>query len=139
MANSPPSPSSPRVLTELDHVRIGKLLRHPGMSFADELESVLDNARLVSSYDVPPGLVTMNSRVLIADGALGEERTLTLCYPPDSNPGTGFVSVLSPVGTALLGLAEGQTAHWSAPGGDQASAKILKVVFQPEESGDYLR
>jgi regulator of nucleoside diphosphate kinase len=139
MATSPQSPQSPRVLTELDHVRIGKLLRHPGMSFAAELESVLDNARLVSSYDVPPGLVTMNSRVLIADGVLGEERTLTLCYPPDSNPNTGFVSVLSPVGSALLGLVEGQTAYWNAPGGEQASAKVLKVVFQPEENGDYLR
>lgn len=133
------SPQPARVLTELDHVRIGKLLKHPNMEFAAELASVLDNAELVSSYDVPPDLVTMNSQVLIADEMLGEERTLTLCYPSDTDPNTGFVSVLSPVGTALLGLAEGQTARWSAPGGEPASAKILKVVFQPEESGDYLR
>ena len=128
-----------RVLTELDHIRISKLLKHPGMAFAAELESVLDNAELVSSYDVQASLVTMNSRVLIADDFLGEERTLTLCYPPDADPKTGFVSILSPVGTALLGLAEGQMAHWSAPNGEQASARILKVVFQPEESGDYLQ
>ena len=128
-----------RVLTELDHIRISKLLKHPGMAFAAELESVLDNAELVSSYDVQASLVTMNSRVLIADEFLGEERTLTLCYPPDADPKTGFVSILSPVGTALLGLAEGQMAHWSAPNGEQASARILKVVFQPEESGDYLQ
>ena len=133
------SPQPARVLTELDHVRISKLLKHPGMAFAAELESVIDNAELVSSYDVPPNLVTMNSRVLIADEVLGEDRTLTLCYPPDADPNTGFASVLSPVGSALLGLAEGQTAHWSAPSGEPASAKILKVVFQPEESGDYLR
>lgn len=133
------SPQPTRVLTELDHVRIDKLLKHPGKAFAAELASVLDSAELVSSYDVQPNLVTMNSRVLIADGLLGEERTLTLCYPPDTNPSTGFVSVLSPVGTALLGLAEGETARWCAPGGEPASAKILKVVFQPEESGDYLR
>lgn len=132
------SPSSARVLTELDHVRIGKLLKHPGMAFAAALEAVLDNAELISSYDVPPQLVTMNSRVLIADALLGEERTLTLCYPPEADPNTGFVSVLSPVGTALLGLTEGQTAHWAAPHGAQACATILKVIFQPEESGDYL-
>ena len=107
------------------------------MASAATLEAVLDNAELVSSHDVPPQLVTMNSRVLIAD-ALGQERTLTLCYPPDADPATGFVSVLSPVGTALLGLAEGQTAQWVAPNGAQASAKILEVVFQPEESGEYL-
>lgn len=133
------SPNSVRVLTELDQVRISKLLKHPDMAFATELESVIDNAELLSSYDVPRHLVTMNSRVLIADEMLGEERSLTLCYPPDTDPNTGFVSVLSPVGTALLGLTEGQTACWKAPGGEPASAKILKVTFQPEDSGDYLR
>jgi regulator of nucleoside diphosphate kinase len=133
------SPQPPRVLTELDQVRISKLLNHPDMAFAAELASVIDSAELVSSYDVPPHRVTMNSRVLIADETLGEERTLTLCYPPDTDPNTGFVSVLSPVGTALLGMAKGQTARWSTPGGEPASAKILKIVFQPEENGDYLR
>ncbi|MEO5606968.1 MAG: GreA/GreB family elongation factor, partial [Polaromonas sp.] len=108
-------------------------------SFAAELEVVLDNAELVSSHQIPPQLVTMNSRVLIADAQTGDERTLTLCYPPDTDPNTGFVSVLSPVGTALLGLAEGEVAQWAAPNGTQASAKILKVLFQPEESGEYLR
>jgi regulator of nucleoside diphosphate kinase len=131
--------SNTRTLTELDHIRISNLLKHPGMAFAAELESVIDNAELVSSYQVPPNMVTMNSRVLIADGQTSDERTLTLCYPPDTDPNTGVVSVLSPVGTALLGLSEGQMAHWGAPNGAQVSAKILKVVFQPEESGEYLR
>ena len=136
MATSLPTP---RTLSELDHIRISNLLKHPGMSFAAELESVIDNAELVSSHQIPPHLVTMNSRVLIADAQTGDERTLTLCYPPDTDPNTGFVSVLSPVGTGLLGLAEGEVAQWAAPNGTQASAKILKVLFQPEESGEYLR
>lgn len=133
------SPQSARVLTELDHIRISNLLKHPGMAFAAELESVIDNAELISSYQVPPDLVTMNSQVLIADGQTGSERKLTLCYPPDADPATGFVSVLSPVGTGLLGLTENEIAQWTAPGGTKASAKILKVLFQPEENGDYLR
>ncbi len=128
-----------RVLTELDHVRIGNLLKHPGMAFAAELDAVIDNAELISSYHVPPGLVTMNSQVLIADAQTGEERKLTLCYPPDADAATGFVSVLSPVGTGLLGHAEGEFAHWAAPNGTKASAKIVKVLFQPEESGEFLR
>ena len=136
MATSLPTP---RTLSELDHIRISNLLKHPGLSFAAELEVVLDNAELVSSHEVPPQLVTMNSRVLITDAQTGDERTLTLCYPPDTDPNTGFVSVLSPVGTGLLGLAEGEVAQWAAPNGTQASAKILKVLFQPEESGEYLR
>ncbi|SFB67005.1 regulator of nucleoside diphosphate kinase [Polaromonas sp. OV174] len=133
------SPSSTRVLTELDHIRISNLLKQPGMAFADELESVIDAAELISSYEVPSQLVTMNSQVRIADGKTGEERTLTLCYPQEADPNTGHVSVLSPVGTSLLGLSEGQLARWATPNGSEASAKILKVVFQPEESGDYLR
>ncbi|MEO7400964.1 MAG: GreA/GreB family elongation factor [Polaromonas sp.] len=133
------SPQSARVLTELDHIRISNLLKHPGMAFAAELEAVIDNAELISSYQVPPGLVTMNSQVLIADAQTGEERRLTLCYPPDADPVTGFVSVLSPVGTGLLGLAEGEIAQWAAPNGAKASAKIVKVLFQPEESGEFLR
>lgn len=132
--SSPPA----RVLTELDHIRITNLLKHPGMAFAAELESVIDNAELVSSYQVPPELVTMNSRVTIADGETNEERTLTLCYPPDTDPDKGFVSVLSPIGTGLLGLTEGQMANWTTPGGAQ-KAKVLKVIFQPEHSGEYLR
>ena len=128
-----------RVLTELDHIRITNLLKHPGMAFAAELESVIDNAELVSSYQVPPQLITMNSRVLIADGETHDERTLTLCYPPDTNPDKGFVSVLSPIGTGLLGLVEGQLAQWVTPGGSKGTAKIIKVIFQPEDSGEYLR
>ena len=132
------SPQPARVLTELDHIRLTKLLKHPGMAFAAGLESVIANAELVSSSQVPPQLVTMNSRVLIADEQTGDVRTLTLCYPPDTDPDTGFVSVLSPIGTGLLGLTEGQLAHWSTPGGTQASAKILKVLFQPDDSKDSL-
>ena len=128
-----------RVLTELDHVRISNLLKHPGMAFSADLEALIDNAELISSHEVPPGLVTMNSQVLIADARTGEERKLTLCYPPDADAATGFVSVLSPVGTGLLGLAEGEIAQWAAPNGTKASAKIVKVLFQPEESGEFLR
>ena len=81
----------------------------------------------------------MNSRVLIADGETHDERTLTLCYPPDTDPDKGFVSVLSPIGTGLLGLVEGQLAQWVTPGGSKGTAKIIKVIFQPEDSGEYLR
>ena len=129
---------SARVLTELDHIRVSNLLKPATSALTTELEAVLDNAELISSYDVPPNLVTMNSQVQIADGQTGEERKLTLCYPPDTDPATGFVSVLSPVGTALLGLVEGELAQWKAPNGAASSAKVLKVLFQPEESGDFL-
>ena len=133
--------SQPRVMTELDHVRISRLLRRPPAGVLVEsgaIEDVIDGAELVSSYEVPPHVVTMYSQVLIADMQTGEQRKLILCYPHDAEPAAGSVSVLSPVGAALLGLSVGQVAHWAGPQGTRASAQIRAVLFQPEESGDYL-
>lgn len=129
-----------RLLTELDHIRITKLLQRPSVSpeTGTEVEDLIHNAELISSYEVPANVVTMYSQVLIADGKTGEQRRLTLCYPHDADPAAGFVSVLSPVGVGLLGLQKGRTARWPTPDGGTASAKILDILFQPEESGDYL-
>ena len=129
-----------RVLTELDHVRISNLARPPVKSGSPvpAIEEVIDAADLVSSYDVPPNVVTMYSQIRIADTKTGEESTLTLCYPNDTDPAAGFVSVLSPVGAALLGLSVGQVATWASPQGVGGSAEIREVLFQPEGSGDYL-
>jgi regulator of nucleoside diphosphate kinase len=127
-----------RLLTELDHVRISKLLQRPGPSAhtLDQVEDLVHNAELVSSYKVPANVVTMYSQVLIADGQTGQQRKLTLCYPHDAD--AGFVSVLSPVGAGLLGLKKGRVARWQTPDGTTATAKIVDILFQPEESGDYL-
>lgn len=129
-----------RLLTELDHIRISKLLQRPGPS-ADALAGVDDlihSAELVSSYQVPANVVTMYSQVLLSDGQTGEQRKLTLCYPHDADPAAGFVSVLSPVGAGLLGLRKGRVARWQTPDGATATAKIVDILFQPEQSGDYL-
>lgn len=129
-----------RLLTELDHIRISKLLQRPGASpeTEAEVEDLIHSAELISSYKVPANVVTMYSQVLIADGQSGEQRKLTLCYPHDADPAAGFVSVLSPVGAGLLGLKKGRTARWPTPDGGTATAKIVEILFQPEESGDYL-
>jgi regulator of nucleoside diphosphate kinase len=129
-----------RLLTELDHIRISKLLQRPGPS-ADTLaqvEDLIHSAELVSPYKVPANVVTMYSQVLIADGQSGQQRKLTLCYPHDADAAAGFVSVLSPVGAGLLGLKKGSVARWQTPDGSTATAKIIDILFQPEESGDYL-
>ncbi|WP_309683820.1 GreA/GreB family elongation factor [Polaromonas sp.] len=146
VASLQPSPSPSRTLTELDHIRITNLLRHPASragslsnGAAPAVHEVIDAADLVSSHEVAPNVVTMYSQVLIADGQTGEQRKLTLCYPHDAEPAAGFVSVLSPAGAGLLGLSVGQVARWTMPqGGGQASAEILALLFQPEDSGDYL-
>lgn len=131
-----------RTLTELDHVRLLNLLRRDqggkGSAFqAEVVVDLLDAALLVPSRDVAPDVVTMYSQVLLQDAQTGQRQTLTVCYPADAEPASGFVSVLSPVGSALLGLRVGSVARWSTPEGDPRSAEILALLFQPESSGDY--
>ena len=137
-----PSIQSSRLVTELDHLRILNLLRRPGAAPVAGpgvvIGAVMDAAELICSYDVPPTVVTMCSQILIADMPDGEPRKLTLCYPTDAKPAAGFVSVLSPVGSSLIGLSKGQLAQWLTPDGRTASARVIDILFQPEESGDYL-
>ena len=130
-----------RTLTELDHVRLLNLLRRDGPGEGCPtlrvIQDVLSVSALVPSRDVPPDVVTMYSQVLLQDIRTAERSTLTLCYPAEAEPGAGFVSVLSPVGSALLGLQVGSVARWVTPSGDENGAEILAILFQPESSGDY--
>ncbi|MBL0945238.1 MAG: GreA/GreB family elongation factor [Hydrogenophaga sp.] len=125
-----------RTLTELDHVRLERLRRQ---GEALRVGDLLDLASVVPSREVAPDVVTMYSQVLVQEGEGGnaEPRRLTLCYPADAEPGTGFISVLSPVGLALLGLRVGEVARWSGPDGQPRAATIAALLFQPEASGDY--
>jgi regulator of nucleoside diphosphate kinase len=122
-----------RTLTELDHVRIARLIRadsHP-------LAAVLDAAELTPSRNVAPDVVTMYSQIIVADVATGERRKLALCYPPDAEPAEGFISVLSPVGASLLGLRVGDIARSRTPDGEEVAHEVVSILFQPEASGDY--
>ncbi len=131
-----------RTLTELDHVRLLNLLRREARACGSPsplrmIEDVLDASAVVPSREVASEVVTMYSQVLLQDLQNSRRHTLTLCYPPDAEPAAGFVSVLSPVGSALLGLRVGSVARWSTPSGEPRAAEILSILFQPESSGDY--
>ncbi len=131
-----------RTLTELDHVRLLNLLRRAARGDGSpaqrrSIENMLDASALVPSREVRSDVVTMYSQVQLQDVQTCQRTTLTLCYPADAEPAMGFVSVLSPVGSALLGLRVGSMARWSTPTGDQRAAEILAILFQPESSGDY--
>jgi regulator of nucleoside diphosphate kinase len=131
-----------RTLTELDHVRLLNLLRRAARGDGSappwrDIEDVLDASTLVPSREVAADVVTMQSQVLLQDLQSGQRSTLTLCYPEQADPAVGRVSVLSPVGSALLGLRVGHVARWRNPSGDEKAAEIVAVLFQPESSGDY--
>ncbi|ODU10006.1 MAG: transcription elongation factor GreAB [Rubrivivax sp. SCN 71-131] len=137
-----PAITTERTLTELDHVRITSLLRSTGgaprrAKSGSPIGELLDSSAIVPSRQVPTDVVTMRSQVMIDDPQTGMERKITLCYPADSVPGTGMVSVLSPVGASLLGLRVGDVARWQTPDGLEKSATLQAIVFQPEASGNY--
>lgn len=129
-------PALERTLTELDHVRLARLLQRQAAQPAP-IGELLDFAHVVPSRAVDPDVVTMYSQVQLHDRASDMRRTITLCYPADAEPAAGFVSVLSPVGRALLGLRVGEVARWSTPDGGTQSAEVVALLFQPEASGDY--
>jgi regulator of nucleoside diphosphate kinase len=130
-----------RTLTQLDHVRIHRLLADSPVLIhraASEMREVLDVSDVVESPAIEPTVVTMYTQVSLRDVAGGDPWTVTLCYPADAEPAKGFISVLSPLGASLLGLRAGDVARWQPPSGDERRALIVEVLFQPEASGDYL-
>lgn len=127
-----------RTLTEIDHVRIARILAAPPAGLdVQVLDELLATSDVVPSPAVAPDVVTMYSQVTIADEASGARMQIALCYPADAEPATGFISVLAPLGTALLGLRVGEVARWAGPGDAPRAARILEMRFQPEASGDY--
>lgn len=127
--------SGQRSLTELDFTRVSKLNRD---QIPDGLFEELNSADLVLPQEISPDIVTMNSQVEIVFDGSEIHQKFTLCYPKDVDPGLGFISVLSPVGSALLGRRVGDTAIWQLPRGDERSAMVAAILFQPEASGDYI-
>lgn len=131
-----------RTLTQIDHQRLTRLMARvkddPRLApLLETLDDLLSSSDLVDPAQVPPDVVTMYSRVVLSDLAGGTPGKFTVCYPEDAEPAQGFVSVLSPVGTGLLGLRVGDIAHWRSPHGPAQSARVEAMLFQPEASGDY--
>lgn len=102
----------------------------------EELETELKDGKVVDSMNVPPNVVTMNSRVRLVDVDENKTMVFTLTFPKDADIEAGKLSVLSPVGTAILGHSEGDVIEWRVPAGFRL-LKIEKVLYQPEAAGDY--
>ncbi len=128
-----------RTLTKHDHQRLQGFLRPAGARNTAPkkslIDAVLDEADLVGPEEVGPDVVTMHSRVLVADVATGKNVELTLCYPHEADPGRGHISVLSPVGASLLGRRVGSMTTWLSPDGAANKAIIAALLFQPETAG----
>ena len=114
------------VITDRDLARIAAL--RPGGQLGEELE----RAVVIPSDAVPASVVTMHSRVRYLDESTGDRREIQIVYPEQADPAEGRISVLAPVGAALLGLAVGQAIDWRFPGGQMRRLRVEELLFQPE-------
>lgn len=125
-------------LTKLDVQRLDKLLdplKYP-VDILEKLENEIARARIVSHKRIQPNVITMNSTVRLLDETTAREFLVTLVYPHNAgNPDT--VSVLAPVGTAILGLKVGQSIEWTSPQCRPLKLKVLDIPYQPEAHEEY--
>jgi regulator of nucleoside diphosphate kinase len=120
------------IVTERDFDRLTRLLEHHS---ADRLEDELERALVLQPDAVPANVVTMNSEVEFEDVDTQARSVVRLVYPPDADASRGSISVLAPLGSALLGLRAGQSIHWRMPAGTR-HLRVLEVRYQPENAGD---
>lgn len=130
-------------LTELDAARlertlIDQLKRSPAEEQGTaELEALLDEAAIVPSVAIDPQVVTMNSTVVLEEVASARRMTVTLVYPNDSDPERSRVSVLSPVGRALIGARVGEVVNVAIPGNPARELRLTELQYQPEAAGRF--
>ncbi|WP_447078204.1 nucleoside diphosphate kinase regulator [Shewanella algae] len=130
------------VISEVDLERLERLLDSlPANAFPGHqaLEAELERAEIRPSKEMPDNVVTMNSEVCFRMSSSNEEFTLRLVYPKDADGSAGKISILAPVGGALLGLAQGDEIEWPGPGGGTVKVRIEEIIYQPERSGDFHR
>ena len=129
-------------ITEYDMKRLSKLIEDSQDSdpqdkgYLAELQKELDDAEIVSSGDIPKEVITMNSQVCLIDQDTQKEEMLTLVFPQEANISQGKISVLAPIGTAMLGYRVGEVFRWKVPAGER-KLKVKKILYQPEAAGDY--
>ncbi|MDR4458971.1 MAG: nucleoside diphosphate kinase regulator [Nitrospirales bacterium] len=131
-------------ITEFDLNRLTELLGvwqtfNGSKATSIHLESLieeLDRAHIVLPEDIPADVVTMNSRVRLSDPSKEEDLIYTLVFPRDADSGAGKISVLAPIGTAILGYRVGDIIEWPVPLGTR-KVKIEEVLYQPEAAGDF--
>ncbi len=129
-------------ITDYDLKRLKELLdvakefAYRGRDDLKNLEVELNRANLFASRDIPGNVITMNSKAVLIDLDTGEEMSYTLVFPHDADVDQGKISILAPIGTAMLGYSVGDRFEWKVPA-SLRRFKVKEILYQPEASGDY--
>lgn len=122
------------ILTKADFEKLTSLIHTANAESADLLEEELSRASVVADKELPADVVSMNSKVRFQDLETEKETTVTLVYPHDADIEENKISILAPVGSALIGLRVGQVIQWPVPKGKEKRFKVLSVISQPESA-----
>jgi len=122
-----------RIRGFLELATVGGLKRY---QYLVGLKREITYSQILAPEQMPADVVTMNSRVRISDLSNGGAVTVTLVFPQEADYEQKKVSLLAPLGAALLGCRAGEEIDYKAPGG---STRILieEIVYQPEAAGEY--
>ena len=122
------------VVSEIDYERLMGLATNVSErleEIAEELMAELDRAKVVPAKRLPQDVIHMGSTVEFRSND-GQERRVTLVYPGEADIAQGKISILTPIGTALIGLAPGQSISWTARDGKQHELNVLSVSNEVE-------
>ena len=118
------------VISESDYQRLIQLIEKNDSAAAEALEQEISRADITKRENFPKDAVSMDSTVTFIDMDSNEEKTISLVYPADANVDEMKISILSPVGSALIGLRIGGTINWPVPQGKVRRLKVA-AVMQP--------
>jgi regulator of nucleoside diphosphate kinase len=128
-------------ITTKDVERLRDLIRdayhteYRGSDYLKKLAEEIEKASVVQPEQIPSAVITLNSTARLVDRETNEEMVYTLVFPEDADASQGKISILAPIGTAMLGYKAGDTFEWDTPGGKRI-IRVKEIVYQPEAAGD---
>jgi len=129
-------------ITEFDLERLQNLIldaqstEYRKSEYLEKLKTELSRAVIVAPQEIPPTVVTMNSTVGLVDMDTNEEEIYTLVFPENADVSKGNISILAPIGTAMLGYEIGDVFEWDVPAGKRR-LRVERIIYQPEASGNF--
>ena len=128
-------------LTTKDVEKLRDLIReayhteYRGSDYLKLLSAEMEKASVVDPDQIPADVITLNSTTRLIDQDTDEEMVYTLVFPEDADSSQGKISILAPIGTAMLGYKVGDTFEWDTPGGKRI-IHVKEILYQPEASGN---
>lgn len=120
-----------------DLIRDSYYTEYRGSDYLKKLGEEIEKASVVPPDQIPSDVITLNSTARLVDQDSKEEMVYSLVFPEDADASQGKISILAPIGTAMLGYKAGDTFEWDTPGGKRVIL-VKEILYQPEEAGEDL-